>query len=77
MSLIDVLIPLVPGILLVAFPNILTPKTASAEDAAKKKSKLRKIGYVLVGVAVLYFLLMLAEPHFSPVRAASPNAPLR
>jgi len=76
MSLIDVLIPLVPGILLVAFPNILTSTTASAEDAAKKRSKLRKIGYVLVGVAALYFLLILAEPHFSPVRA-SPNAPLR
>jgi hypothetical protein len=63
MSFIDVLIPLVPGILLVAFPNILTPKTASAEEAAKKKSKLRKIGYVLIGVAALYFFLMLAEPH--------------
>ena len=63
MSLIDVLIPLIPGILLVAFPNILTPKTASADEAAKKKSKLRKIGYVLIGVGVLYFLLMLAQPH--------------
>ena len=63
MSLIDVLIPLVPGILLVAFPNILTSKTASAEEAAKKKSKLRKIGYVLIGVAALYFFVMLAEAH--------------
>lgn len=61
MSLIDVLIPLIPGILLVAFPNILTAKTTSAEEAAKKKRKLRKIGYVLVGVAVLYFFLMLAQ----------------
>jgi hypothetical protein len=34
MNLIDVLIPLVPGILLVAFPNMLTPKTATAEEAA-------------------------------------------
>jgi hypothetical protein len=63
MSLIDVLIPLVPGIVLIAFPNMLTPKTASTEEAAKKKSKLRKIGYVLVGVAALYFFLILAEPH--------------
>ena len=63
MSVIDVLIPLVPGIVLIAFPNMLTPKTASAEEAAKKKSKLRKIGYVLIGVAALYFFLMLAEPH--------------
>jgi hypothetical protein len=63
MSLIDVLIPLIPGILLVAFPNILTQKTASAGEAAKKKRKLRSIGYVLVGVAALYFFLMLAQPH--------------
>jgi hypothetical protein len=62
-SLIDILIPLVPGIVLVAFPNMLTQKTATAEEAAKKKSKLRKIGYVLIGVAALYFFLMLAEPH--------------
>jgi hypothetical protein len=63
MSLIDVFIPLIPGILLVAFPQMLTPKTASAEETAKKKSKLRKIGYVLIGVAALYFFLMLAQPH--------------
>jgi hypothetical protein len=63
MTLIDVLIPLIPGILLVAFPHILTQKTASAEEAAKKKSKLRKMGYILIGVAVLYFFLMLAQPH--------------
>ncbi len=61
MHFIDVLIPFVPGIVLIAFPNMLTPKTTVAEEAAKKKSKLRKIGYVLVGVAILYFFLMLAE----------------
>lgn len=59
---LEVLIPLIPGILLVAFPNVLTPKTATAEEAAKKKSKLRKIGYVLIGVAAIYFFLTLAEP---------------
>jgi hypothetical protein len=63
MTLIDVLIPLIPGILLVAFPHILTPKTASAEGAAKRNSKLRKLGCVLIGVAVLYLFLMLAQPH--------------
>lgn len=62
MSLIDVFIPLIPGVLLVAFPNVLTPKTATPEEAAKKKSKLRKIGYVLIGVAALYFFLILAQP---------------
>jgi hypothetical protein len=63
MSLLEVLIPLIPGILCVAFPNVLTSKTATPEEAAKRKSKLRKIGYVLIGVATLYFFLTLAEPH--------------
>jgi hypothetical protein len=63
MKLIEVLIPLIPGILLVAFPTVLTPKTATSEEAAKKKSELRKIGYVLIGVAALYFFLILAQPH--------------
>jgi len=63
MNLVDALIPLVPGVLLVAFPHILTPKTASADDAVKRTSKTRKIGYVLVAVAALYLLIMLAEPH--------------
>jgi hypothetical protein len=63
MNLIDVLIPLVPGVLLVAFPHILTPKTASADDSVKRTSKTRKIGYVLVAVAALYLFIMLAEPH--------------
>lgn len=43
MHSIEVLISLIPGILLVAFPNVLIPKTATAEEATKKKSKLRKI----------------------------------
>jgi len=63
MNIIDVFIPLLPGILLLAFPQMLTPKTASAEEAAKKKTKLRRIGYVLIGVALLYLFLMLAESH--------------
>jgi hypothetical protein len=63
MNLIDVLIPLVPGIVLIAIPQVLTPKTASPVDAAKRTSKTRKIGYVLVGVAVLYLFLILAQPH--------------
>jgi hypothetical protein len=63
MSIIDVIIPLVPGILLVAFPTMLTSKSDSIEKSAKKKNKLRKIGYILIGVAALYFVLMLAAPH--------------
>jgi hypothetical protein len=66
MNLIDVLIPLIPGIVLIAFPGVLTPKTATPEEAAKNKSKLRKIGYVLVSVAVLYFFLTVLQPQSSP-----------
>jgi hypothetical protein len=62
MSFVDVLIPLIGGIVLVAFPDSLTPKTASPEEATKKRGKLRKIGYVLLGVAFLYFCLTLAQP---------------
>lgn len=63
MSLVEIPIPLVPGIILVAFPNMLTQKTASAEEAAKMKSKLRRMGYVLIGVAALYLFVILAGPH--------------
>ena len=64
MSLIDVSIPLIGGILLVACPQIFFKRTATAteEDITKKKDKLRKIGCVLLGVAALYFLLTLARP---------------
>jgi hypothetical protein len=48
---------------LVAFPSLLTPKTAPAKEAAKKKRKLCKIGYVLAGMAALHFSPILAEPH--------------
>ena len=59
MSLIDALIPLVVGLLLVTRPQALLKKTSSAEEIAKRTATLRKIGYVLVGVAVLYSLIVL------------------
>jgi len=63
MSLIDVSIPLIAGILLVACPQIFFKKTSGTTegDFAKKTDKLRKIGYVLLGVAALYFFLTLAR----------------
>ena len=60
---IEVLIPLIPGIVMVVFPEVLTSKTTPADEAARKRSKLRKMGYVLIAVAAIYFFLMLAEPH--------------
>ena len=64
MSLIDVSIPLIGGILLVACPQILFKRkeTDTDDDIAKKKDKFRKLGYMLLGVAALYFLLTLARP---------------
>lgn len=64
MSLVDVFIPLVGGILLVACPHILVKPTdtATEEEIARKRNKLRIIGFVLIGVAALYFLLVLARP---------------
>ena len=61
MSSVDVLIPLIPGTLLVAFPQMLTPKTASAEEAARRKSKLRETGYVLL------------EPHTPTIACLAPT----
>jgi hypothetical protein len=63
MSLIDVFIPLIGGILLVACPQIFFQRTATAteEEIANKKDKLRKIGFVLLGVAALYFLLAMSR----------------
>ena len=63
MSLVDVAIPLVAGIVMVACPQILFKRTPTAtdEDIAKKKEKLRNGGYVLLGVAGLYFILTQAR----------------
>ena len=60
MSVIDVLIPLIAGILLVARPQIFFKSGGSDEEMAKKRRRLRSIGYVLLGVAVLYFVVALA-----------------
>ena len=57
MSLIDVLIPGVAGILLVTHPHLLTK--AKGEAFEKVRAKLEKCGWVLIGVAVLYGLMML------------------
>lgn len=57
MSIIDVLIPLAIGLLLVFRQNILLKATSPAEELARKRLTLTRIGYVLIGVAVLYALI--------------------
>jgi len=61
MSPIDALIPLIVGLLLVARPQVFSKKPGSQEEIAKRSAKLRKMGYVLVGVAVLYLLIAFVE----------------
>ena len=63
MTLIDILIPLIAGTVLVILPQSLLQKAVSVEHAAKYKTKLRKIGYVLISVAALYLFVVLAQPH--------------
>ncbi len=57
MSYIDVLIPGIIGLLLVTSPRMFTK--AQGETFEKTKSKLRTIGFVLLGVALLYLTLRL------------------
>jgi uncharacterized protein YjeT (DUF2065 family) len=51
MSYLDVLIPGVIGLLLVTSPQLFTK--ARGETFEKTKKKLKVVGFVLVGVAVL------------------------
>ena len=57
MSYIDIAIPLVAGILCAACPQLMTKQTATVtdEEYARRKDKFRKIGYLLIGVAAIYF----------------------
>jgi hypothetical protein len=61
MSAVDVLIPLIAGILLVARPQIFFKSAGSDEEMAKKQRRIRSIGYLLLGVAGLYLVITLAE----------------
>lgn len=59
MSLVDVAIPLVAGIAMVARPQMLLKRAPADTDEtmAAKKAKLRKLGYGLLAVAALYCTL--------------------
>jgi uncharacterized protein YjeT (DUF2065 family) len=59
MSYIDVLIPGIIGLLLVTSPRLFTK--AQGETFEKTKNKLKTIGFVLIGVAILYFILRLLK----------------
>jgi uncharacterized protein YjeT (DUF2065 family) len=59
MSYIDVLIPGIIGLLLVTSPRLFTK--AQGEVFEKTKRKLKTIGLVLIGVALLYLILRLLK----------------
>jgi hypothetical protein len=59
MSYIDVLIPGVIGLLLVTSPRLFTK--AEGEKFEKAKKTLKTIGFVLIGVAVLYSIVKMLE----------------
>ena len=61
MSYIDVLIPGIAGLLLVTSPRLFTK--AEGEQFEKTRKKLKTIGFVLIGVALLYLLIkVLGKP---------------
>jgi hypothetical protein len=60
MSVADVLIPLIAGILLVARPQMFFKNAGSDDEMAKRRRRMRTIGYVLLGVAALYAVIALA-----------------
>ncbi len=57
MSYIDVLIPGVIGLLLVFSPRLFTK--AEGEKFEQTSATLKKIGLVLIGVAIIYFMVRL------------------
>jgi len=59
MTLFDAIIPLVVGLLLVARPQAFFKPIGSPDEIAKKSARFRRIGYVLIGVAVLYSMIAL------------------
>jgi len=63
MTLLDAAIPFSVGVVLVGYPEIFWGRSSTATDAdfAKKYRKFRTIGYVLLGVAAINFMLAVAR----------------
>jgi hypothetical protein len=59
MSYIDVLIPGIIGLLLVTSPRLFTK--AQGETFERTKRRLKTIGFLLIGVALLYLILRLLK----------------
>jgi hypothetical protein len=63
MSLIDVAIPLVGGLLLVARPRLFirTSPSTTPEQLAASELRFRKIGGVLIFVAAIYYVAAIVK----------------
>jgi hypothetical protein len=61
MSLVDVMIPLVGGVLALSQPKLLLKKDTPPDQVEAKVRMLRRAGLVLIGVAVLFALLALGR----------------
>ena len=57
MSYINSIIPLIAGIVCITMPQVLTK--ATDKDFEKNRAKLKKVGFALVGIAVLYLLVLI------------------
>jgi len=59
MSIVDVMIPLIGGMLMAAFRQLFVRSDAGAVDAAviKKRSTCRKSGFGLIAISVAYALM--------------------
>lgn len=62
MGWIDVAIPGVIGVLLVAFPTLFTKSTGDADKDKSKVLKLRGGGILLLIAAVIYLFVKMASP---------------
>jgi len=71
MTFIDILIPLIIGILLAAAPQLFTKSAGEARD--RVKAKLRRIGVVLIGVAAIYTVVKVGEALSSRGTASKPQ----
>ena len=79
MSLVDVMIPLVGGMLALSHPKLLLKKDTPPDQVEAKVRMLRRAGLTLIGVAVFFALMAidrtrkLARTTSQPARPGSPS----
>jgi hypothetical protein len=61
MSIIDVVIPMVFGILMVACPRLFVKKGIPELAAETRSANMRRIGYLLLGASAFFLVIELVE----------------